>query len=238
MANFLLIHGAWHGAWCWADTLAALKAAGHDARSIDLPGHGADATPPAEVTLDDYVSRIGEALAGFDGKVILVGHSMGGMVVSAAAEAYADRLAKVVYLCAFLPRDGESLMDLEGRNPRPTVPPALLPDPEGKTAMLQPDKLVPLFFHDCTPGQQRMAVAKLTPQTLEPLGRKLTLTPARFGQVPKAYIECTDDRAISIELQRDMIAASGVTEVLSMPTSHSPFLAAPTELAEKLASLA
>jgi pimeloyl-ACP methyl ester carboxylesterase len=238
MAHFLLIHGAWHGAWCWDRTAAALRAAGHDVTAIDLPSHGDDPTPAAEVTLDSYVECIGNALASIDGQAVVVGHSMGGIAITAAAEAFPEKIAKLVYLTAFLPTNGESLLSLEGRNPRPAVPPALVISENGATATLSDDLLVPLFFHDCTAADQQMAVGKLTAQSLAPLSTELVLTAERFGSIPRSYIECTDDRAISIELQRDMYTASGVDTVLSLDASHSPFLSMPQALADHLHGLA
>jgi pimeloyl-ACP methyl ester carboxylesterase len=238
MAAYLLIHGAWHGAWCWDKTAAALRAAGHDVTAIDLPSHGDDPTPAAEVTLDSYVERIGQALETIDGPAIAVGHSMGGIAITAAAEAFPDQIAKLVYLTAFLPRNGESLLALEGRNPKPSVPPALIISETEPTATLQDDLIVPLFFHDCTPQDQQMAKGRLTPQSLAPMSTELVLTPERFGSIQRIYIECTDDRAISLELQRDMHGTSGVHAVLSLDASHSPFLSMPEALADQLASLA
>jgi pimeloyl-ACP methyl ester carboxylesterase len=238
MAHFLLVHGAWHGAWCWEQTAGALRDSGHAVTAIDLPSHGDDPTPAAEVTVDSYVERICGALSAIEGQAIVVGHSMGGIAITAAAEACPDKIAKLVYLTAFLPRNGESLLALEGRNPRPAVPPALQISDDGATATLSDDLIVPLFFHDCTVEDQQMAVGKLTAQSLAPLATELALTTERFGSIPRAYIECTDDRAISIELQRDMYTASGVDTVLSMDASHSPFLSMPRALADHLISLA
>jgi pimeloyl-ACP methyl ester carboxylesterase len=233
-----LVHGAWHGAWCWERTAALLREAGHGVTAIDLPSHGDDPTPASGVTLDHYVQRIGEALATIGEKPIVVGHSMGGIAITAAAEAHADRIAKLVYLTAFLPRDGESLLALEGRNPRPTVPPALVIDESNGTTLLDDARIVDLFFHDCSTEDQAWATSRLTPQSLAPMTTELSLTSERFGSIPRAYIECTDDRAISIELQRDMYTTSGVDTVVSLDASHSPFLSMPDQLATALAGLA
>jgi pimeloyl-ACP methyl ester carboxylesterase len=238
MAAYLLIHGAWHGAWCWDSTAEALRAAGHDVTAIDLPGHGNDSTPAAEVTLDRYADRICQALAGIEGQAIVVGHSMGGIAITAAAEACPEKIATLVYLTAFLPKNGESLLSLESRNPRPAVPPALVMSETEPTATLLDDLVVPIFYHDCTEADQQMALAHLTPQALAPMSTELVLTEERFGSIPRVYIECTDDRAISIELQRDMYTASGVDKVISMDVSHSPFLSMPQALADHLAALA
>jgi pimeloyl-ACP methyl ester carboxylesterase len=238
MAAFLLVHGAWHGAWCWDRTADALRAAGHEVTAIDLPSHGDDPTPAATVTLDSYVECIGQALDGIGRPAIVVGHSMGGVAITAAAEAFPEQVAKLVYLAAFLPRNGESLLALEGRNPKPSVPPGLVFSESEPTATMREDLIVPIFFHDCTPEDQQMATSKLTPQALAPMSTEVVLTPERFGSIQRTYIECTDDRAISIELQRDMHGTSGVHEVRSLDASHSPFLSMPDALAAELARLA
>src|SRR5688572_19586009 len=100
MASFLLIHGSCHGAWCWRDLLPELAARGHHARAIDLPGHGQDRTPVAQITLDSYV---GAVLAAIDTPPILVGHSLGGITLTATAERAPERITRLVYLCAWLP---------------------------------------------------------------------------------------------------------------------------------------
>jgi pimeloyl-ACP methyl ester carboxylesterase len=112
MATFVLVHGAWHGGWCWRHVAPLLRARGHEVHAPDLPGHGADPAPTATQTLDDYAERIGATVADCRGEVVLVGHSLGGLVISAVAEARPERLHRLVYLTAFLPRDGDSLVKI------------------------------------------------------------------------------------------------------------------------------
>jgi pimeloyl-ACP methyl ester carboxylesterase len=116
MSQFLLVHGAFHGAWCWRKTVAELERRGHRAKAIDLPGQGEDRTPLKEVTLDTMVDRIIAEMADLPGKVVLVGHSLGGIPISVTGEKSPDRIKALVYLSAFLPRDGEALIDIEIRS--------------------------------------------------------------------------------------------------------------------------
>ena len=115
MARFLLIHGAMGGAWCWEPVLPGLRAAGHEARAIDLPGQGSDTTPLPEITLYRYADAVCDALDGMDGAggpVLLTGHSMGGMVITQAAAQRPEKLAGLVYVAAFLPQPGQALIDI------------------------------------------------------------------------------------------------------------------------------
>jgi pimeloyl-ACP methyl ester carboxylesterase len=111
MSSFVLVHGAWHGSWCWAGVAAALRQAGHAVALVDLPGRAGDPRPHAAITLDDYVRRVGDVIARQGVPVVLAGHSMGGITITQVAEAMPERLARLVYVSAFLPRDGESLLD-------------------------------------------------------------------------------------------------------------------------------
>jgi pimeloyl-ACP methyl ester carboxylesterase len=97
LARFLLVHGSWHGAWCWRDVLPLLRDAGHEAEAMDLPGHGEDRTPASEVTLDAYADAVVSALRP---GTVLVGHSMGGYAITAAAERAAKRISKLIDVAA------------------------------------------------------------------------------------------------------------------------------------------
>lgn len=79
MAVYVLVHGAWHGSWCWDKVVSGLEAAGHTAHALDLPGHGGDATPLGEISLDSYVEHVGAILTALPEPAILVGHSLGGL---------------------------------------------------------------------------------------------------------------------------------------------------------------
>jgi len=237
MATFVLVHGAWHGAWCWKKTIENLKRNGQTALAFDLPGHGEDPASASEVTLNDYVDRIVGVLDSLSDKVILVGHSMGGIPVTAAAEERPDKLSLLVYVTAFLPAPGQGLLDIESMNPISTVPPSIIPSADEKTATIAEEKLAELFYHDCSDEDIAFAKAHVCPQPLQPLQAKVDSTPERFGSVPRAYIECTDDHAISLALQRLMQEATPCAFTASLPTSHSPFLSAPERLAAELVNL-
>jgi|SRR6266545_3562799 len=237
MSNFLLIHGAFHGAWCWHKAIPELERRGHSAQAIDLPGQGQDQTPLGTVTLDTMVDRIVTALTELAEPVVLVGHSLAGMVISATAEKAPGRIKTLVFLSAFLPRDGESLLAMERRNPKAAVQKSMTVDADHIGATIMLDKVRDLFYHDCADADVAYASERLRPQSLAPLSTPVHVTQERFGRIPRVYIECTDDRALCIDMQRDMVAKSPPVDVRTLHSSHSPFLSMPDKLAVALTDL-
>jgi pimeloyl-ACP methyl ester carboxylesterase len=112
MARFVLVHGAFGGAWCWEPVTGPLEAAGHAVETLDLPGCGADQTPVEAVTLASCAKRVCDVLVSGTEPAILVGHSMGGVVVTQAASDCPGHVASLVFVAAFMPADGQSLLDL------------------------------------------------------------------------------------------------------------------------------
>ncbi len=238
MASFLLIHGAWHGAWCWHKVVPELRARGHAAVAIDLPGHGVDRTPLAEVTLDGYASRVGEALAAFDEPPVLVGHSMGGVVITEAAERFPDQVAGLVYLTAIVLQNGESMMDNPVKASPQGFTAAFQMSDDGVSIDFDRSLMKEAFYADCSEADVALAEACLVPQSAGVWREPMTCTPERWGRVRRAYVTCGDDRALTLEGQRGMLERVGFEQVVAMPGSHSPFLAQPELLARHLAALA
>ncbi|MDO9637766.1 MAG: alpha/beta fold hydrolase [Pseudotabrizicola sp.] len=234
MSEFLLIHGSCHGAWCWHRVIPALAALGHSVRAIDLPGHGRDRTPASEVTLDAYAQAICGALSG---PTIVVGHSMAGYPITAAAEADPGHIAALVYLCAYAPVSGMTLGDMRRAGPRQPLAPAIRVDKAGGTFSFDPAQTNALFYHDCDPQAQTLASLCLTPQPIAPQETPLTLTP-RSQSLPRHYIRCTDDRAIPPEYQQAMAQSVPQAHRSTLPASHSPFFACPDLLAQRLHAIA
>ncbi|MFC7705374.1 alpha/beta fold hydrolase [Plastorhodobacter daqingensis] len=233
MAQFLLIHGSCHGAWCWRDVLPLLQAAGHEARAIDLPSHGADPTPAAKVTLELYARAI---LGAITDPVVLVGHSMAGYPISLAAELAPQRIDKLVYLCAYVPRNGMSLADMRRAGPSQPLLEAIRRSDDGLTFRIDPRMAEAKFYHDCAHAVP-YALPRLCPQPILPQDTPLTLG-AAYASVPRHYIRCTDDRTIPPDYQVTMTHGWPSDTVSDMETSHSPFFAAPAELAARLVRIA
>jgi len=238
MANIVLIHGAWHGGWCWAKVVDLLAGRGHSVIAPDMPGHGQDTTPRAELTLEDYCRRITGVLSDFTEPAVLVGHSMGGMLISAAAEAAPDKVGKLVYLTAFVPRDGDAGLAMSAEiNNTSELGDHLIPTEDGTALVVADEILERVFYHDCSADDIALARSKLTPQAVGPMNSVIELHDARFGRIAKAYIECVQDAAITLDAQRQMARRGGISEVATLDTSHSPFFSAPVALADAIESL-
>jgi len=234
MAEFLLVHGSCHGAWCWRDVVALLRGAGHGARALDLPSHGDDPTPAGAVTLDAYADAI---LAAVDGPAVLVGHSMGGFPIALAAERAPERVAALVYVAAYVPVAGRSLADMRRAWAEQPLVPAIRRADDGVTMTFDPARIGALFYHDCPPGTVDFALAHLCPQPIRPQETPIAAT-ARAEARPRHYIRCTQDRAIPPAYQAHMARGFAPGRVTDLPTSHSPFFAAPERLAARLLSIA
>lgn len=237
MATFILIHGAWHGAWCWQALRASLTSGGHQVIAPDLPGHGEDPTALGDVTLEAYIDRAVATVEAAPAKPILLGHSMGGMVVSGAAERIPDRLAGIVYLAAFVPADGESLLALGAANTSALTGNQTLDKASGSVTV-NDSVIERAFYHDCESPQIAEAKSRLQPQAMAPFSSPVALSDPAYGRVRRCYIECIEDQAIHIAHQRFMAERAGCEPVYRLETGHSPFLSDPAGLADVLADLA
>lgn len=236
MATIVLVHGAWHGSWCWRHVIPLLEARGHAVLAPDLPGHGDDPESPHTQTLDRYVSCIEVEVAGCDEPVVLVGHSLAGLVISAVAEARPDRVARLIYVSGLLPRDGDSLVRICSADPGNPMNTATIRTPGHKSQSIDPARLEELFYPDCPADDVALARRRLGPEPFATMFNTVHVTPERFGSVPRTYIHCLRDRPLPIFLQEQMVAASPCAPVIRLDCGHSPFFAAPGDLAMAIGS--
>jgi pimeloyl-ACP methyl ester carboxylesterase len=230
MANFVLIHGAMHGGWCWELVAPQLIQHGHRVVAPDLPGLGGSNVPPAEVTLENWGKFVADILNNIPGRTILVGHSLGGIAISQAAEYAPAQVAALVYVTAVLLSDGLASKDLPQEKSRVDV--TLSAD--GQTISAAPQAAVAAFYGNTPASWREAALARLVPQPVAISRMPLQLSAGRYGMVKRAYIECLRDQALTIEVQRKMQSALPCDFIAAIDTDHSPFYSQPETLVKLL----
>ena len=228
----ILVHGAWQGAFTWATVKSNLEKKGFTVIAVELPAHGDDTTPAAGLTLDSYSAKVISTIEGQSSRVILVGHSLGGMVISAVAEKIPSKIVKLVYLAAFLPKSQQSLLEISSADKQTLLPAALEFSADQTTVSVKKDNLVAIFCQDGSETIKQLLLDKNRTEPLLPLTQKVTLTDANFGSVPKFYIRTVNDKAIGITLQDQMITTTPVKKVYSLNAGHTAHLSHANEVSK------
>jgi len=237
-ATVVLVHGAWHGAWCWDGIVAGLEARAIPAVAVDLPGHGLDAGPMTDLHGD--ADRVRSVLDACDGPVVLVGHSYGGGVITEAGGH--PQVAHLVYVAAFPLDESESAASAATEHPRlaelvhdgrPDLGSALAFAEDGTTTLI-PEGAARLLYNRCSPDVAAAAVLRLDPQPMVNLTQSPTTVAWR--ERPSTYAVCADDNIVHPGLQR--ILAERASTVVEWDTDHSPFLSRPDLVVDLLADLA
>jgi pimeloyl-ACP methyl ester carboxylesterase len=234
MSTFVLIHGGWHAAWCWIRVATLLGNHGHRVIAPDLPAHGADSTPFTARPYEMYVPKVCEVLDRLDDRAILVGHSSGGMILTEVAQRRSARIKSLVYLSAFLLPSGKTPRDVMTMDTESVLRSCLEIDLERGVSLVRPECAKTVFYADCSEDDAQWAISRLQPEPLIPPGPSIVNAGDSGSRTAKFYIECLQDKALGPRMQRWMYTESQCDGVYSLPTSHSPFLSAPTALVQCL----
>tara|TARA_B100000161_G_scaffold31274_1_gene18592 strand:+ start:7498 stop:8154 length:657 start_codon:yes stop_codon:yes gene_type:complete len=214
MKSILLVHGAWHGAWCWNLVEKELKNKGVDARSLNLPFTG----------VNDDIASVSNVLEDIDNQVILLGHSYGGIVISSAAEAK-DNVDQLIYLSAILLEPGES-MQLDGSKIQIDVDENLMSEVKESSA-------IPAFYGDVDPKLAKASIELLRPFPIVSGSQGIG---EAWREKHSTYIVCREDKAIPPELQ--YVMAKKADRIIEWKCGHSPFLSKPKLVIDLLLKLA
>jgi len=230
MATFALVHGAWHGAWCWERLIPEIEGHGHGAIAVELPCDDATAGCGA------YAEAVLAATAGAGDDVVLVGHSLGGLTIPLVAAARPVR--KLVFLCALLPQPGQSLADQLEREPEifeAGFGEGIVRDDQDRSVWQDDDAAADQLYGDCSRQLAAWAVARLRPQARLPSNEPCPLE--QWPAIESVSLFASDDAAVSPDWSRSVARERIGATTLELPGGHSPFLSRPGELAEILLSV-
>jgi len=190
--TFVQVHGAWHGAWCWAAVINQLEKLGDRAYAVDLPGHGMNRAERSKVTLQSYVDSVAQFIEQHDLKgVVLAGHSLGGLTIPGVAAKVPARVKRVVWVTALVALDGQPIID-----------PAASPLAAGIDSM--PERSIPIemmgqefldgLSNDMAPAVKEYVLSALGPQPIEPMIAPVAMAPYFATGIPSSYLVCEDDK--------------------------------------------
>jgi pimeloyl-ACP methyl ester carboxylesterase len=224
--TYLLVHGAWHGAWCWQRLGDALDEDGLEWAALDLPSSAGN-DPSVDMMSDvEVVCRA----AMNRGPVVLVAHSYAGAVVT-EAQAHITKLIGIVYLAALVPRLGQNASDVTREYARRSPLDETIHRDEG-LLYLDPEPAALALYGDCDEETRHWAISQVTPQTLASFRTARTSTSIT---ATSTYVICQRDQALLPEVQEKI--AERCDDVVTLDSDHSPFLSRPREFADLLASL-
>ncbi len=235
--RFVLVHGGFHGAWCWSRLVPELERLGHAALAIDLPGHGQRRAEAS--TLESRTDAITNVLQPGD---VLVGHSGGGFDITLAADQATDRIRHLIYLAAGLPIEGRPLVEATGgegdtgkveRLNETISSTSLRQTQDGRLEWTDKESAAALFYHDCSRETVDWAFACFSPAPPDILVHPVTLSNFWAAELPRSYVLCLQDRALPFATAMRFAGRLGVVPHF-IDTSHSAFLSQPAALAQIL----
>lgn len=238
-ATFVLVHGAFGSAHVWDAAKQSLATAGHHVITVNLPAHGGDLTSLNHITLADYVVATEQAIVQVKEKVVLVGHSLAGMVISQVAEDMPGKIERLVYISAFLPKNGDSAFELFKNDKESILGKYLDFSQDKNTATIRSEGRIVAVCADCPESVQAILAKNDGVEAMQPFADTVNLSSRYFGQVPKAYLFTSKDKALGYAEQQSMVKHNGKVERTAvLHTSHLPFLVNPELFSQTLVQLA
>ena len=236
--NFVFVHGAWSAPYAWETVKSKLQEAGHSVTLIQLPGHGDDQTDHKTLHMETYISFVSAAINAMGEKVVLAGHSMAGIIISGVAEQIPDVIEKLVYIAAYVPESGQSAYALSLLDKQSILGASLLVSEDQSEFDIRHEDITNIFCQDGSEAAKQLILDNYKPEPAAPFSHPVTLSDENFGSVAKYYIETLQDHGIGNDLQKEMIAAAGITNIYELNTGHTPSLSAPEELSNILIKIA
>jgi pimeloyl-ACP methyl ester carboxylesterase len=236
--TFVFVHGAMVDGTAWYKIVKPLENAGNKVIVLNLPAHGKDDTKISDVTYATYLKIIADSVNQQPEKVILVGHSMAGLLIASIAEQIPNKIEKLVFVAAFIPQNGDNVFGLNGKDTSSQFGSNLIVAADQSNAKLKTDKTQPVFCSDCSSEDISLLTLSQKAEPLAPLAEKITLTDNNYNSIPKYIIQTELDNAITFGFQKEMaFSAQNVAKIYTLKSSHLPFLSKPKELVKILSTL-
>lgn len=234
MKNYLLIHGAWGAAWEFNKVAELLASDGSNVMALDLPGHGENKADISSVTMASYVQTVVNAIIALDEKVILVGHSLAGAVISQVAEIVPEKIDRLIYVAAMLLANGDTPLNVMKNDPEGQLLPNTIFSEDGSYATLSEETVRNVLLNDVKDALYLNSIVSkfLFKQATEPFMARAQLSEENFGSVKKYYIKASIDKVISPAAQERMLGNWPVNKTFTLESGHFPLTSMPEKLME------
>jgi pimeloyl-ACP methyl ester carboxylesterase len=237
MKTYVLIHGAWHGSWCWQKIIPFIQSNGDRVIAPDIDWNNNKTIHTSHNSTPTYVKNLCNQIRKLDKKIILVGHSMGGVVISQIAETIPEHIQLLVYISGFLLANGQCVNDTESLMADSLIQPYLKLSRDNKNILLPTSKLREGLYKDCSLEDYNFALANICTQPITSFTSPIQIADNRFGKISRTYIECLQDMAIPLSAQRIMHGSMKCQAVHSLNSSHAPFFSQSETLSKLLLKL-
>lgn len=231
--TIVVVHGAFNDAAPWKGTAAALEKDGYHTIVIDLPGRPSNPMAADKVSVELYRDTVLARIKNERRPVVLVGHSFGGVTIAAVAEKAPEKVKTLVFLAAYLPKDGDSAISLASVDRDSKAGPNIKPDMATGMAVIEPTLGGQLFASDASAAVQEAVSHAIIQEPVGPMNEKVHLT-NRFADVDKVYIHTAQDQVVSPYLQTVMTNATPVRLSITIASGHAPFV---TDVPELVAAI-
>lgn len=235
--TFVLVHAAWQGPYAWETVKTGLLKEGFQVEVIQLPGHGSDQTDPRRINMEVYIKHVTDAIIAIGTEVILLGHSLAGMIISGVAEEIPELIKGLVYIAAYVPENGQSAYGISRQDKQSLLGASLLVSEDQSEFDVKEKDIINIFAQDSDTAAQSQILINYRPEPAAPFSDAVRLTTAKFGRVTKYYIETLKDNGIGNDLQKEMIRTAGISQVYTIDAGHSPSLSKPEEVTHILTTI-
>lgn len=239
MKHYVLVHGAWGAAWEFNNVVKLLTKKGNNVVALDLPGHGENKAEIADVTMNSYVQTVVNAINNLDEKVVLVGHSLAGAIISQVAELIPEKIDRLIFVAAMLLENGNSPLAVMQNDPEGELLPNTVFSEDGSYATITQETVRNVLLNDVKDEVYLDSIVPkfLFKQATQPFMTEAQLSEKNFGNVAKYYIKASIDKVISPSAQDKMLTNWPVDKIFTLKSGHFPLTSIPEELVKTIKSI-